>query len=135
MKNENNETGFKYTYSAKEQDEIMKIRQKYQAKEEDGMKKLRKLDAKTSQKATVIAIVLGVIGSLVLGSGMSIVMTDIGKVIGVTGIAGMIVAVSLGIVGIVMVALAYPVYIKVLKKEREKLAPEILKLTEELLKN
>ncbi len=134
MENKNGESGFKYTYSAKEQDEIKKIRQKYQHQEEDSMIKLRKLDAKASERATFISLVLGIIGALVLGSGMSIIMTDFGAVLGVNGMAGMIVGVILGLVGIILVVLAYPVYSKVLKKEREKVTPEILRLTEELLR-
>ena len=65
---EKKETGFKYTYSAKEQEEIKKIRQKYELREEDGMSKLRKLDGKASKKASVVALILGIIGALVLGN-------------------------------------------------------------------
>jgi hypothetical protein len=71
MESKNRETSFKYTYSAKEQDEIKRIRQKYQVREEDGMSKLRKMDAKVSQKATVVSLILGIVGALVMGSGMS----------------------------------------------------------------
>ena len=131
---ENNDTGFKYRYSAKEQDEIKKIRQKYETQEEDGMTKLRKLDAKVSEKATVTSLVLGIIGALVLGSGMSIIMTDFGAILGITGLAALIVGIILGLTGIALVVLAYPVYSKVLKKEREKIAPEILRLTEKLMR-
>ena len=134
MENINNEAGFKYTYSAKEQDEIRKIRQKYEPQEEDGMTKLRKLDLKASERATVIALVPGIIGALVLGSGMSIIMTDFGAILGIKGTVGMIFGIILGLIGIVLVALAYPVYSKVIKKEREKIAPEILRLTEELMR-
>ena len=133
MENRNTEVGFKYTYSAKEQDEIKKIRQKYQPQEQDGMTTLRKLDAKASEKATIMSFVLGIVGALILGSGMSVIMTDIGTVLGVTGLAGIITGIILGLVGMVLVVLAYPVYSKVLKKEREKVAPEILRLTEELM--
>ena len=134
MENKNNDTGFKYRYSAKEQEEIKKIRQKYETQEEDGMTKLRKLDAKVSEKATIASLVLGIIGALVLGSGMSIIMTDFGAILGITGLAALIVGIILGLIGIVLVVLAYPVYSKVLKKEREKIAPEILRLTEELMR-
>lgn len=134
MENINNEAGFRYTYSAKEQAEIKKIRQKYELQQEDGMTKLRKMDTKTSERATIIALVLGIIGALVLGSGMSIIMTDIGAILGITAIAGMIVGIILGLIGIVLIALAYPVYSKVLKNERKKIAPEILRLTEELMR-
>ena len=134
MENKNIETEFKYTYSAKEQDEIKRIRQKYQEQEEDEMSRLRRLDAKVYQKATTNALVFGVLGALVMGSGMSLVMTDLGIVFGMNDFIILIIGIVVGIIGMFLMALAYPVYIKVLKKERERIAPEILKLTEELLR-
>lgn len=134
MENKNTETEFKYTYSAKEQEEIKKIRQKYQVPVEDGMTKLRKLDADTYRKATMISIVLGTVGALLMGSGMSLIMTDLGVILGITGITSMVAGIMIGLPGILLVVAAYPVYSKVLKKEREKIAPEILRLTEELMK-
>ena len=134
MENNNTDPGFKYTYSAKEQDEIKRIRQKYQSQEEDGMTKLRKLDASATSKATVIALVLGIVGTLILGTGMSFIMTDLPAILGMTGMTNMIVGIIAGVLGIILVALAYPVYSKVLKREREKIAPEIIKLSDELMK-
>lgn len=127
---------FNYTYSAKEQDEIKAIRKKYAAPEQtkDKMVQLRLLDASVTKKATTFALVLGVIGALVLGMGMSLAMTDIGKIIGLPGGMTMLIGILIGIVGIVLVCVAYPIYNYVLKKEREKLAPEIIRLTDELLK-
>lgn len=127
MENRNENVSFAYVYSADEQDEIRRIRQKYQAQEEDNMSRLRKLDASVTQKATIISLIIGITGSLVMGTGMSLILTDLGTKIGMTGI-------SIGVVGIILVALAYPMYNGVLKKEREKIAPEILRLTEELMK-
>lgn len=134
MENHNTDTRFKYTYSAKEQDEIKRIRQKYQSQEEDGMTRLRKLDASATSKATVIALALGIVGVLILGTGMSLIMTDLTALLGMTGMANMIVGIIAGVLGIIFVALAYPVYSKVLKREREKIAPEIFRLTDELMK-
>ncbi len=134
MENKNTDTSFKYTYSAKEQEEIRKIRQKYQDKEENGISRLRKLDAKVSQKATMVSLILGIVGALVMGTGMSLIMTTFGSLLGLTGVFGLVVGVVIGLVGIIMVVLAYPVYNIVLKKEREKIAPQILRLTEELMK-
>ena len=127
---------FNYTYSAKEQDEIKAIRKKYAAPEQtkDKMVQLRLLDASVTKKATTFALVLGVIGALVLGTGMSLAMTDIGKIIGLLGGMAMLIGILIGIVGIVLVCVAYPIYNYVLKKEREKHAPEIIRLTDELLK-
>lgn len=134
MKSENVENKFKYTYSAQEQDEIRRIREKYQEQKEDGIDRLRKMDAKVSQKATMVSLVLGIVGALVMGSGMSLIMTDLGMMLGITGITQMVVGIVIGVLGMILVVLAYPVYSKVLKKEREKIAPEILRLTEELMK-
>lgn len=134
MEDKNTESSFKYTYSAKEQDEIKRIRQKYQSQEEDSMTRLRKLDASATSKATVIALVLGIVGALILGMGMSIIMTDLAVLLGMTGMTNIIVGIITGVLGVILAALAYPVYSKVLKREREKIAPEILRLTDELMK-
>ena len=127
---------FNYTYSAKEQDEIKAIRKKYAAPEQtkDKMVQLRLLDASVTKKATTFALVLGVIGALVLGMGMSLAMTDIGKIIGLPGGMTMLIGILIGIVGIVLVCVAYPIYNCIIKKEREKIAPEIIRLTDELMK-
>ena len=132
---ENKET-FKFTYSAKEQEEIKAIRKKYAAteKDEDKMAQLRRLDAAVTQKATSVSLVFGVIGALILGMGMSLAMTDIGKMIGLLGGMAMLVGILIGIVGIVLVCVAYPIYNSIIKKEREKIAPEIIRLTDELMK-
>lgn len=134
MENHNADTEFKYTYSAKEQDEIKKIRQKYQSQEEDSMIRLRKLDASATSKATVIVLVLGIVGTLMLGTGMSLLMTDMAALLGMTGVTNMIMGIFAGILGIILTALAYPAYRKILKFERKKIAPEILRLADELMK-
>lgn len=132
---ENKET-FSYTYSAKEQEEIKAIRKKYTVEEtvEDKMATLRRLDDAVTQKATTASLVLGIIGALILGIGMSLAMTEIGEAIGLIGAASMSVGIVVGIIGIVLVSLAYPLYNQILKSEREKIAPEIIRLTDELLK-
>ena len=134
MESKNTDIGFKYTYSAKEQEEIKKIRQKYTVQEEDGMTRLRKLDAKATNKATMMSLVLGIIGTLVMGTGMSLIMTELASVLGMNYIGSLIIGIVAGVLGMILVALAYPVYKKVLKSEHEKIAPEILRLAEELLK-
>ena len=84
---------FKYTYSAKEQDEIKRIRQKYQSQEEDSMIRLRKLDASATSKATVIALILGIGGALIFGMGMRLIMTDLAALLEMTGMKNMIVGI------------------------------------------
>lgn len=134
MENKNTDVGFNYTYSAVEQDEIKKIREKYQPKVEDDMSKLRKLDAEVTNKATMNSLVIGIIGALIMGTGMSFVMTDLGAVFGLQGNTNIVVGIIVGLVGLILAGVAYPTYVKVLKIEREKAAPEILRLTEELIK-
>jgi len=131
-----NKEGFSFTYSAKEQEEIKVIRKKYltEDKTEDEMTRLRRLDKTVTGKATVFSLVLGIIGALVMGSGMSLAMTDIGALLGMeTGLA-MLVGIAVGVCGLVLASLAYPCYNRVLIKEREKIAPEIIRLSDSLLK-
>lgn len=134
MQAQNENDSFSYTYSAKEQEELKQIRQKYQPKEESKMDRLRRLDSGITQKATMYALIIGIMGALIMGAGMSLTMTNFGESIGLTGTIGMIVGIIVGIIGIILVFFAYPVYNWIIKKEREKIAPEILRLTEELMK-
>lgn len=128
---ENREESFSYTYSAAQQAEVEKIRGKYLPPQEDKMEQLRKLDRSASQKAQAWAIALGVIGALILGTGMSLFMTEFGAPL---GIFSMPVGIAAGLTGLVLAALAYPVYNRILKKERARIAPEILRLSDELMK-
>lgn len=129
-----NKERFHYIYSAKEQEEIKAIRKKYAPSEEteDKMAQLRRLDAGVYSKATTVSLVVGIIGTLMMGLGMSLAMTDIGEILGT--VLAMAIGVNIGIVGIVLVCLAYPIYNRTLRKEREKIAPEIIRLTDELMK-
>ena len=129
-----NKESFNYTYSAKEQEEIKAIRKKYVTPEEteDKMAQLRRLDAGVYSKATTVSLIIGIIGALIMGIGMSLILTDIGAMLGTA--LSMIIGISLGIVGIILVCLAYPIYNHTLTKEREKIAPEIIRLTDELMK-
>lgn len=126
-----NKEGFSFTYSAAQQQEVEDIRKKYLPKEEDKMEQLRKLHAIPTQKAQAASLAVGVIGALIMGTGMSLAMTDIGSAL---GSLAMVIGIAIGIVGMALVALAYPLYNRVLKKQREKIAPQILRLTDELMK-
>ena len=117
---------FRYTYRAKEQEEIKRIRSKYLPKEENKMELLRRMDAQVTQKATMYSIIVGVIGALILGVGMCCCMVWADSVFAL----GIIV----GLIGMAVLALAYPLYNRTIKKERERIAPEILRLTEDLMK-
>lgn len=126
-----NKDGFSFTYCAAQQQEVAHIRKKYLPKEEDKMSRLRDLDRIPAQKAQAASITIGVIGTLLLGTGMSMVMTDIAAVLGTIAL---ILGIAIGCIGLVMVALAYPIYDRVLRIQRKRIAPEILRLTDELLK-
>ena len=128
---DNKEGSFSYTYSAEDQSEVENIRKKYLPPEENKLEKLRKLDNSATQKAQAWAIAIGVIGTLILGTGMSLCMTELSALLGG---AALFVGVAVGLVGLVLVAFAYPAYNYVLKRERQRIAPEILRLTEELMK-
>jgi len=128
------EDTFRYTYSAKEQSEVARIRSKYMPTEESKLERLRRLDRGATQKAQTWAITLGVIGALVMGTGMSLIMTELAAVLGIPADIAVLIGILAGIIGIVLVALAYPVYNRILKKERQRIAPEILRLTDELMK-
>ena len=69
----NDNSAFSYTYSAREQEEIKKIRDKYAPRGEDKMEKLRRLDAGVGGVAQAVSLVFGVIGTLILGFGMSLI--------------------------------------------------------------
>ena len=124
-------SSFEYTYSAQRQQEIAEIRKAYLPKEEDKMEQLLRLHAMPTQKAQTVSLSSGIIGALLLGTGMSLCMTDLGAAL---GSLAMVLGILIGLIGIVMIIAAYPIFHRVLKKEREKIAPEILRLTDDLLK-
>ena len=117
---------FQYTYSAKEQAEIRRIRSKYAPREESKLEQLQRLDASVGQKATMYALIVGIVGALVMGTGMSCCM--------VWGGVWFVPGIVIGMAGMAMAAAAYPLYERVQKKERERIAPQILRLTDELMK-
>ena len=121
---------FEYTYSARRQQEVEQIRSAYLPQEEDKLVRLRRLHAIPTKKAQAAALSLGIPGTLLLGTGMSLCMTDLGAGL---GSFAMLLGIVLGLTGIAGAAMAYPVYSRILKREREKIAPEILQLSEELL--
>ena len=127
---ENNHS-FEYNYSAAQKQEVEAIRKKYLPKEEDKMEQLRRLHHSATQKAQAASIALGIIGTLIFGLGLSLCLTELSGFLGGTA---MFVGIPVGLGGLVMLALAYPVYNAVLRRERKKIAPEILRLTEDLLK-
>lgn len=117
---------FHYTYSAPQQAEIKRIREKYapDTPAEDKMERLRRLDKSVTTPGTVAALAVGIIGVLIFGVGMccTLVWAELYFVPGI----------FIGLVGIGGIAFAYPLFAYITKKRRQKLAPEILQLTDEL---
>ena len=137
MDNNNQEKrGFTYTYSAREQAELKRIREKYTAptEAEDKMARLRRLDASVTNTAQAVALVFGVIGTLILGFGMSLIMTELAESLGISGDVAMVIGIIVGVIGGILASLAYPIYNAIVKAKRKKLAPEIIRLTDELMK-
>ena len=94
---ENKET-FSYTYSARQQEEIKKIREKYLPAEEEKMEQLRRLDESAVRPGTMASIILGVTGALLLGVGMCLSMV----------FAKMLLGIVVGLVGIVVLMMLIP---------------------------
>ena len=138
MENNHENQSFSYTYSAKEQAELKRIREKYASREEaspeDKMQRLRRLDQGVTQKARTVSLSFGVVGTLILGFGMSLAMSELGEMLGSYRDMAMLIGVIIGIVGGVLASLAYPIYTLVLKRERKRIAPEVIRLTDELMK-
>lgn len=115
---------FEYTYSAKQQEEIEQIRKKYLPKKEDKLETLRRLDRETERPGTIAALIIGIAGLLLLGVGMccTLVWKEAFFVLGIV----------VGILGMGILSTAYPVYKKITKVQREKVAEQILALSREL---
>lgn len=119
-----NDKTFQFNYNAKDKAEILKIREKYLPKEADKMAQLRRLDKSVTDKSTAYSLIVGILGTLILGVGMCccLVWTKF-----------FILGIIVGVIGMVIAGFAFPVYNYITKTEREKIAPEILRLTEELM--
>lgn len=115
---------FEYTYSAPQQSEVQKIWEKYLPKEVTKLDQLRALDAGVTKRGTAVSLVHGILYALVLGLGMSCCMVWAGKLF--------LPGVLIGCIGLAGVAATYPIYNHIVKQDRERIAPEILRLTEEL---
>lgn len=117
---------YSYSYSADENNEIKRIREKYLEPDERETKleQLRRLDASVHKYAVAASLTVGIIGALILGFGLSCIMVYAWFVTGITA----------GIIGIALTAIAYPVYKLKAEKTKKEIAPLIIKLTDELIK-
>jgi len=110
-----------------------KIRTQYMEKQTTELDALRALDAKVKRPANVFAYVFGSISAIIMGAGMSLVMTEIGAVIGMAD--AMIPGIVVGIVGMAMVILNYPMYKRILNSRKSKYSAEILALSDKIVNN
>ena len=111
---------------------VEKIRSQYTEKAHSDLDELKALDAKVKKPANVFGYTYGSIGAIVMGAGMSLVMTDIGAMLGMG--ETLIPGIAVGIAGMVMVLTTYPIFKKMLSTRKEKYAPQILELSERITK-
>jgi hypothetical protein len=110
---------------------VQKIRTQYTEKEQTELDELKKLDAKVKRPANVFAYAFGSISAIVMGSGMSLVMTDIGKTLGISD--PMIPGIAVGIVGMAMAIVNFPIYKGILGSRRKKYANDIIALSNKIM--
>ncbi len=108
-----------------------KIRAQYVEKTPSELDALRELDAKVKRPANVFAYTFGSVSAIIMGAGMSLVMTDVGAVIGIT--AALVPGIAIGVVGLGMALLTYPMYKGILASRKKKYGAEILKLSEKIM--
>lgn len=108
-----------------------KIRTQYTEKQSSGLDELRALDAEVKRPANVFAYVFGIISAIIMGSGMSLVMTDLGQTLNIKSplLWGMII----GVVGMLMAIINYPIYKAILSSRKKKYASRIISLSEKLM--
>lgn len=109
---------------------IQKIRTQYTEKEHSTLDELKKLDAKVKRPANVFAYIFGCIGAIVMGGGMSLVMTDISEIVGIAH--PMLYGIIIGIVGMIMAIINYPIYKSILGSRRKKYADKIIALSDKI---
>ena len=110
---------------------VQKIRTQYTEKESTQLDALKALDAKVKRPVNVFAYVFGSISAIIMGSGMSLVMTDISQVVGIGN--PMATGIVIGVVGMILALINYPMYKKMLASRKNKYADQILKLSDEIM--
>lgn len=112
---------------------VQKIRTQYTEKENTKLDELKALDAKVKRHANIFAYIFGSVSAVIMGSGMSLVMTDIGSAIGIDN--GMVPGIVIGIVGMLMALATYPIFKKMLASRKEKYADQIIELSDKIIGN
>ena len=118
---------FSYNYSAARNKEVESIRKKYIPHEESKLERLKRLDRKVQSAGTIEGLCFGIIGALVFG---------IGLCFGLDALAGAAWLTALFmIIGTLLMIPAYPIYRRIASKTKAELTPEILRLSEEIMKS
>ncbi len=110
---------------------VQKIRTQYTEKESTELDALKELDAKVKRPANVFAYVFGSVSAVIMGAGMSLVMTDIGSTIGIKD--AMVPGIAVGIAGMAMAIANYPIHKNILSGRRKKYADEIIALSDKIM--
>ena len=110
---------------------VQKIRTQYTEKQHTELDELKALDARVKRPANVFAYIYGSLSAIIMGSGMSLVMTNIGEVLGLSD--PMVPGIIIGSVGLLMTLTTYPLHKRILSGRRKKYAAEILALSEKLM--
>ena len=110
---------------------VQKIRTQYTEKQHTGLDELKALDAKVKKPANTFGYTYGSVSAIVMGTGMSLVMTDIGSVVGLA--SAMAPGIAIGVVGLGMALTTYPIYKRILNSRKKKYAPEIMALSEKIM--
>ena len=111
---------------------VQKIRTQYTEKEHTGLDELKELDSKVKRPANVFSYIFGTISAIIMGSGMSLVMTDIGTTVGISD--PMLPGIVIGIAGMFMAIINYPIYKGILGSRRKKYADKIIALSDKIMK-
>ena len=120
-------TTFSYTYSAARNKEVESIRNKYMPREESKLERLKKLDQRVQMAGTIESLCFGIVGALVFGIGMCFFLDVF------AGAAWL--SAFFMIIGSLIMIPAYPIYRKIAQKTKAELTPEILRLSEEIMKS
>ena len=112
---------------------VQKIRTQYTEKKHTNLDQLKALDAKVKRPANVFAYVFGSISAIVMGGGMSLVMTDIAEIVGIAN--PMLYGIIIGVVGMGMAFINYPIYKGILNARRKKYASRIIELSDKIMGN
>ena len=115
-----------------EQQAAARIREHYTEKQITDLDTLRELDAKVKRPANVFSYIFGSISAIVMGAGMSLIMTDIAEKIGL-GVDPMLPGIIIGIVGMVMALVNYPIHKGIMSARKKKYAPEIFALSDKIM--